>query len=99
MSYLRLSIDDDNKTVRLVKVVEQLNYAVDVSNKLQEVNFQRNRLSIQLKHTRAHMIVSKQRPVRHRLEIRYLTLSLFSNRRTTAIFKLDSKQPEAVPLV
>ena len=33
--YLQLSVGDDNKTVRLVKIVEYLNDAADVSYKLQ----------------------------------------------------------------
>jgi len=37
--YLRLSVDDDHKTVWLVKVVKQLNNTINVSNKLQQVNF------------------------------------------------------------
>jgi len=44
--YLRLSVDDNNKAVWLVKVVKQLNNTSNMSYKLEEMNFQRYTLSI-----------------------------------------------------
>jgi len=53
--YLQLSVSDNDKTVRLVKVVKQLHNAVDVSHKLQQMNFHRYRLSLQLTDAQTHI--------------------------------------------
>jgi len=36
--YVRPSVDDDNKTVRFVKVVKQLNNTINSINKLQQMD-------------------------------------------------------------